>query len=246
MRGDSSRRSPISRLLGSEGAYDEDSTAGASLDEELRRVSRPVTSVAGRPGFSTAYIPGPVDWGLESYADDDEEDEVRMVAPEGVVSSNWRFWAIMLAIFSAVLFGIMVAGFFFLRDLRTESDQLAVENQQAAIPITFETLHEDPDSLLDLRGEGYVEKGRGRALLTLRGLPIIGRTDRYVIWADNGAGTLTRVAERTVGSSVQYVEVPQLPPDAKRLFLTIEASPPEGERPLETPLGEVLMQADIP
>jgi hypothetical protein len=227
-------------MVGADDDLDEGPQALVSQDEELRRMALPVLAAPAGTSFVPAPIAGPIEWGLERY-DDDEEDALALQSP-ALVSSTWRFWTIMLAVFSAVLLGIIAVGYFFLRDIRDDTQQLSAENQAAAIILTFTSNDPDPDS--NLRADGYFDRQRGRALLTVEGLPPIIGEQRYVVWAENSAG-ISRVADRlpVPGSSSQYMELPRVPRDASRIFLTIETRV-DGETP-DQPLGEVLLEASI-
>jgi hypothetical protein len=236
------------RLVQRRGTYvgvDEDPRALVSFDEEIRRLARPVTrALVGPGGFALSYIPGPVEWGLERYTEEDEEEELAgVIDHDGLVSSNWRFWTIMLAIFSAVLFGILVVGYFFVRDLNTETQQLEVAQQSSAQFIRFRVVTRHPD--YNTRGEGYIEKGTGRALLSFGGLPPIERTQRYIVWADTGLDQEIIGSAAVTGGSSQYIEARDVPEGVVRIFVTVE-TPVEGEAFAGDPSGTVLLEADVP
>lgn len=215
---------------------DDEEPATSPWAEVLRRPERPPS--APLPGtFATPYIPGPVDWGLERYDDDEPEtDEVDEAEP-----SSWRFWTVMFAITTVVLLGLVIGGIFMLVNLRQESQQLEVAKDAAAVPLTF-TSAVDAEKL---SGEGYLEREQGRALITLKGITGAEQGQQYVIWSDNGAGTVTPVAWTTgrASSTVQYIPLNRVPRDVQRLYITLETF---SGRPEAPPTGEILLEAPTP
>ncbi|MEZ4481347.1 MAG: hypothetical protein R3B97_09350 [Dehalococcoidia bacterium] len=234
------QRGALRRALGrdraNEGEEDEEA-AVSPWAEVLRSPERPPSApLAG--AFATPYIPGPVDWGLERYDDDEpDEDEDGLNA----ASSSWRFWTVLFAISTVVLFGLLIGGIVLLVNLRQESLQLEVAKDAAAVPITF-TSSTDPDVY---SGEGYLERERGQALLTLKGITAAEKGQQYVIWADNGTGTVTPVAWTTgrSSSSTQYIPLNRVPRDVQRLYITLETFSGKPEAP---PLGDILLEAPTP
>ncbi|MGD9934782.1 MAG: hypothetical protein AB7T37_13840, partial [Dehalococcoidia bacterium] len=233
------QRGALRRALGrqrtTEGEEDEEA-AISPWAEVLRKPERPPSApMAG--AFATPYIPGPVDWGLERYDDDEPEtDDEPEVAP-----SSWRFWTVMFGVTTVVLFGLLIGGIVMLVNLRQESQQLEVAKDAAAVPITFSSA---VDSDL-YSGEGYLERERGQALLTLKGITGAEQGQQYVIWADNGTGTVTPVAWTTgrSNSTTQYIPLNRVPRDVQRLYITLETF---SGRPEAPPLGEILLEATTP
>jgi len=234
------QRGALRRALGRDRDDDGEEDEEAAISpwaEVLRRPERPPSApLAG--AFATPYIPGPVDWGLERYDDDEPDEDAEGLT---VASSSWRFWTVLFAITTVVLFGLLIGGIVLLVNLRQESQQLEVAKDAAAVPITF-TSSTDPDAY---SGEGYLERERGQALLTLKGITGAEKGQQYVIWADNGTGTVTPVAWTTgrSSSSTQYIPLNRVPRDVQRLYITLETFSGKPEAP---PLGEILLEAPTP